>query len=110
MRDKLPRGRYVVMVSMYNRLGGNVLRWSNLKGQQWSGATLPVPHGGRFYDVEIKVSLSRTWVLACANISKLIPCPGHGDMLRAWVYYEAKRSLNQKKCLSLVLFSLKTAF
>ena len=46
----------------------------------------------------------------CANISKLIPRPGHGDMLRAWVYYEAKRSLNQKKCLSLVLFSLKTAF
>ena len=48
--------------------------------------------------------------LACANISKLIPRPGHSDMLRAWVYYEAKRSLNQKKCLSLVLFSLKTAF
>ena len=48
--------------------------------------------------------------LACADISKLIPRPGHGDMLRAWVYYEAKRSLNQKKCLSLVLFSLKTAF
>ena len=48
--------------------------------------------------------------VACANISKLIPRPGHGDMLRAWVYYEAKRSLNQKKCLSLVLFSLKTAF
>ena len=52
----------------------------------------------------------RTVTLACANISKLIPRPGHGDMLRAWVYYEAKRSLNQKKCLSLVLFSLKTAF
>ena len=48
--------------------------------------------------------------VACANISKLIPRPGHSDMLRAWVYYEAKRSLNQKKCLSLVLFSLKTAF
>ena len=57
VRDKLPRGRYVVMVSMYNRLGGNVLRWSNLKGQQWSGATLPVPHGGRFFDVEIKVAI-----------------------------------------------------
>ena len=48
--------------------------------------------------------------VACANISKLIPHPGHGDILRAWVYYEAKRSLNQKKYLSLVLFSLKTAF
>ena len=48
--------------------------------------------------------------LACANIPKLIPRPGHSDMLCAWVYYEAKRSLNQKKCLSSVLFSLKTAF
>jgi len=48
--------------------------------------------------------------LACANISKLIPHPGHGDILRAWVYYEVQRSLNQKKCLSSVLFSLKMAF
>ena len=48
--------------------------------------------------------------IACASILKLIQRPGHGDMLCAWVYYEAKRSLNQKKCLSLVLFSLKTAF
>ena len=48
--------------------------------------------------------------LACADISKLVQRPGHGDILRAWVYYEAERSLNQKKCLSLVLFSLKTAF
>ena len=49
-------------------------------------------------------------IVACANISKLIPRPGQGDMLRTWVYYEAKHSLNQKKCLSSVLFSLKTAF
>ena len=48
--------------------------------------------------------------LACASILRLIQRPGHGYMLRAWVYYEAKRSLNQKKCLSSVLFSLKTAF
>ena len=49
------------------------------------------------------------WV-ACANISKLIQHLGHGDIIRAWVYYEGERSLNQKKCLSSVLFSLKTAF
>ena len=59
---------------------------------------------------KVRALIKNRCTLACANISKLIPRPGHGDMLRAWVYYEAKRSLNQKKCLSLVLFSLKTAF
>lgn len=48
-------GRYVLMVSLYNRLGGHVMRWSNLKGQQWGGATLPMNHDGHFYNTEIKV-------------------------------------------------------
>ena len=55
-------------------------------------------------------TLSSQCVLVCANILRLIQSPSHGDMLRAWVFYEACGSLNQKKCLSLVLFSLKTAF
>ena len=48
-------GRYVLMVSLYNRLGGHVMRWSNLKGQQWGGTTLPINHDGHFYNAEIKV-------------------------------------------------------
>ena len=51
-----------------------------------------------------------TVMLACPNIIKLIARPHHGDMLRAWMYYEACRSLNKEICLSLVLFSLKMAF
>ena len=47
--------------------------------------------------------------LAFPNILKVIERPNHGDILRAGVDYEACRSLNQKKCLSLVLFSLKMA-
>ena len=45
------------MVSLYDRLGGHVLKWSNLKGQQWGGATLPLQHDGEFFNIEIKVSL-----------------------------------------------------
>lgn len=58
VRDKLPRGQYSLMVSLYDRLGGHLLRWSKLRGQEWGGATLPVAHGGRFTDVEIAVQQS----------------------------------------------------
>lgn len=48
-------GRYVLMVSLYNRLGGSVMKWSRLKGQQWGGATLPIIHNGNFYNIEMAV-------------------------------------------------------
>lgn len=31
------------------------MKWSNLKGQQWGGATLPVHHDGEFFNIELKV-------------------------------------------------------
>lgn len=55
IRDKLPASRYILLVSLHDRLGGHVLRWSKLKGQQWGAATIPIHHQGRFYDQEIKV-------------------------------------------------------
>lgn len=58
VKDKLPVGRYVLMVSLYDRLGGHVLKWSNLKGQQWGGATLPLQHDGEFFNIEIKIDQS----------------------------------------------------
>jgi len=51
------------MVSLYDRLGGHVLKWSNLKGQQWGGATLPLQHDGEFFNIEIKVGLLKMCVL-----------------------------------------------
>ena len=53
----VPAGRYVVLVSLYNRLGGHLMQWSEkLDGQRWGGVTLPVDHEGKFYNSEIKVS------------------------------------------------------
>ena len=46
------------MASLYDRLGGHVMKWSNLKGQQWGGATLPLFHEGEFYNIEVKVSFT----------------------------------------------------
>ena len=59
-----PAGRYVLMVSLYDRLGGHVLKWSNLKGQQWGGATLPLQHDGEFFNIEVKVGAEQ---LECRN-------------------------------------------
>ncbi|XP_038052469.1 uncharacterized protein LOC119725181 [Patiria miniata] len=58
VKDKLPSGRYILMVSLYDRIGGHVLRWSSLRGQEWGGATLPMNHEGRFHNVEIKIDQS----------------------------------------------------
>ncbi|XP_064652604.1 uncharacterized protein LOC135503146 [Lineus longissimus] len=63
VKDKLPAGRYVLMVSLYNRLGGNVMRWSKLKGQEWAGSTLPLNHDGHFYNYECKIDQSVFTVL-----------------------------------------------
>eukprot|EP00033_Pygsuia_biforma_P002828 GCRY01003122.1.p1 GENE.GCRY01003122.1~~GCRY01003122.1.p1 ORF type:complete len:961 (+),score=314.90 GCRY01003122.1:189-3071(+) len=45
-RDRLTAGKYVLMVSLYDRLGGGPLRWSRLRGQEWAGSTLPVAYDG----------------------------------------------------------------
>ncbi|XP_041465232.1 uncharacterized protein LOC121415911 isoform X1 [Lytechinus variegatus] len=59
VKDKLPAGRFILMTSLYDRLGGHVLRWSNLRGQEWSGSTLPLNHDGHFYNVEITIDQSQ---------------------------------------------------
>ncbi len=50
-------GQYGVLVSLYSRLGGHVLKWSNLMGQKWGAATLPLVHDGQFYNTEMKVGI-----------------------------------------------------
>ncbi|ESO86001.1 hypothetical protein LOTGIDRAFT_235599 [Lottia gigantea] len=63
VKDKLPGGRYVMMASLYNRLGGHTMRWSKLKGQTWGGTTLPMFHEGNFYNTEMKINQSLFTVL-----------------------------------------------
>ncbi|CAM9913527.1 unnamed protein product, partial [Ectocarpus sp. 12 AP-2014] len=70
VRDRLPRGSYVMLSSMAERLGGRVMRWT--KGADFDdfdeedsidtdggdtrpAATLPVKHGGRYFDRELRI-------------------------------------------------------
>ena len=57
-RDRLPAGRYVLTASLYDRLGGYRLRWSQLRAQEWRGATLPVTHEGSFTDLDLNFDQS----------------------------------------------------
>lgn len=60
VKNKLPSGRYVLLCTMYDRLGGAPLRWSKvgkaggLASAGYSGATKPTRHWGRFFDTELK--------------------------------------------------------
>lgn len=58
VRDKAPAGRYAIVVSLQDRLGGRLLRWSSLRGQEWGAATLPVSHNGRHNTADIKIDQS----------------------------------------------------
>nr|XP_060630776.1 uncharacterized protein LOC132774583 [Anolis sagrei ordinatus] len=53
IKDKVPQGSYILKVSLHGQVGGELLSWSKVEGQQWAGTSLPVRHNGNFYDVEI---------------------------------------------------------
>uniref|UniRef100_A0A8D0H6S1 Uncharacterized protein n=1 Tax=Sphenodon punctatus TaxID=8508 RepID=A0A8D0H6S1_SPHPU len=53
VKDKVPKGHYVLKVSLCGRLGGSALHWSTPEEQQWAEMTPPVSHDGNFYNVEI---------------------------------------------------------
>ena len=97
VRDKLPRGEYIMVVSLYDKLGGALMRWSQARGQEWGGATLSSMHQGRFADTEIPVNQvhTRYWNVAvflfelmvsecfyCLSIETRHP-PWHGSYVRA---------------------------
>lgn len=84
VRDRLPRGSYVLLSSMAERLGGRVMRWTKGYdfydvddndsidtdgGDSRPAATIPVQHGGRYFDRELRFD---------QNVYQL--CPGKSDV------------------------------
>lgn len=70
VRDRLPRGEYVMLASLAERLGGRVMKWQKSRDNDGDGnsedsigtdggdtrpaATRPVKHGGRYFDRELR--------------------------------------------------------
>eukprot|EP00049_Salpingoeca_infusionum_P009417 m.156806 g.156806 ORF g.156806 m.156806 type:complete len:1082 (-) comp14331_c5_seq1:14823-18068(-) len=55
LRDKAPKGRYCIVLSRFDRLGGNFMRLSRNTGSEWFGSTDPFRHGGSFTHLETVV-------------------------------------------------------
>jgi hypothetical protein len=55
LKDKVPRGRYAILCSIIDRLGGNVLDYQNKhKTKKWKRITKPKLHSGQYYQNEIR--------------------------------------------------------
>eukprot|EP00753_Platysulcus_tardus_P019873 PLAT7594.1.p1 GENE.PLAT7594.1~~PLAT7594.1.p1 ORF type:complete len:1147 (-),score=675.26 PLAT7594.1:128-3175(-) len=90
VKNKLPPARFVLLVSLYDRLGGNRMDWM---GSGWKSrkigmpaATRPVRHRGRFYDTELRVDQSIYTV-----------CPSQRDVRPSMVFMLELYQLGTKK-------------
>ncbi len=75
VKNKLPAGRYVMLVTLYDRLGGVPLRWSQLSDLNYFNRTrVPVRHQGRYFDVEMSFRQRANRVLlACPAMVDAAP-------------------------------------
>ncbi|ETW09206.1 hypothetical protein, variant [Aphanomyces invadans] len=59
VKDKLPQGHYVLLATLYDRLGGSPITWSVAGdrgvGSSLPGLTTPLSHRGHFYNTELHV-------------------------------------------------------
>ncbi|XP_038664415.1 uncharacterized protein LOC119972157 [Scyliorhinus canicula] len=65
VKDKLPKGQFILRISLCSGLGGHPLRWSNSQDEDWAGTTLPVHHDGNFYNIQLSFDQS---IAAVSNI------------------------------------------
>ncbi|XP_077127803.1 uncharacterized protein LOC143783277 [Ranitomeya variabilis] len=70
VKDKIPKGHYVLKTSLLSRPGGHALHWSKVKDQHWAGTTLPLYHKGGFYDVEMNVNYAVHTNITCSVSDK----------------------------------------
>lgn len=86
VKNKLPSGRYVLLVSVYDRLGGTMLRWDRLGlnggggEKNMSGSTTPVKHRGRFYDTDLIFSQC----IYCTAPPKIYSRPANCFVFQLW--------------------------
>lgn len=80
IKNKLPLGNYNIMVTLYDRLGGDALRWSTgaerTDGEQPStcfshtgATTMPQRHDGKFYNLDLTFNQRANRIfLACPSM------------------------------------------
>jgi hypothetical protein len=76
VKNKLPRGHYAVMCSLYDRLGGHPLYWTKLRDDIGYTGSTPFPqfHDGRFYSLDLAFNQAENRIfLACPAQSQTRP-------------------------------------
>jgi hypothetical protein len=77
VKNRLPRGRYVLLATLWDRLGGRPLRWSQMsvgagagsyRGLARPASTRPVRHAGRFYSTEMDFNGQSIHTLCPASV------------------------------------------
>lgn len=77
VKNRVPRGRYVLLATLWDRLGGRPLRWSRMsvgagagsyRGLARPASTRPVRHAGRFYSTELDFQGQQVHTLCPAAI------------------------------------------
>lgn len=61
VKDKIPAGVYVILVSLFDRIGGKPLKWSKADSglnEKLKPSSQPMVHKGRFYDIDMRVNQS----------------------------------------------------
>ncbi|KAJ4462311.1 putative transmembrane protein [Paratrimastix pyriformis] len=71
IKDKVPPGEYVLVVSMYDRLGGHIQRWLSATSRTWCGATIEVQHDARFDLIDLQ--WDQTLVAVCPGRAAMKP-------------------------------------
>jgi hypothetical protein len=75
VKEKLPRGQYIVRIALFDRLAGRAMGWSgdDFRAQEkqqhsfrWIDVTNPIQHGGDHRDVEMSFNQSLRVVLPAA--------------------------------------------
>ncbi|OQR96964.1 hypothetical protein ACHHYP_12840 [Achlya hypogyna] len=68
-KDKLPQGHYVLLATLYDRLGGVPISWGVAGdrgvGVDYPGITKPIFHRGQFFNTELRVEQSVFVVCPC---------------------------------------------
>ena len=49
VKDKLPKGRYTILCSILDRIGGNPMEYGQGKSKKWRRITNPKTHSGEYY-------------------------------------------------------------
>eukprot|EP00906_Rhabdomonas_costata_P000606 RCo000771 len=70
IKDKLGEGYYVLLCTLYDRIGGTPVTYEAAEATAGKAATPPILHSGRWQDLELRVEARLPLVIPCSSLVK----------------------------------------